>query len=683
MFQDYSIYPRWQWWVSGEEAVFTDACQFDESDFNYLSRRWEAAGWHYFYQHDEQGHTLVIASDSTRVQPIDAGPELRFQAEGGAREEDALSAWSATREIMPSSVALSSFNFKDPWPVWRDAPTLNQQGSTPHIESYEYTGAYGFNNAAAGYEQAKLRMEEMEAIGKFHQGEGNCRFIEPGRYFRLIDHFNHGRRGCGDPGGRDDFLILSVRHKIINNHRLHDKPEQSSYRNWLVCSRRDIPWRPGRNFNSRDTRILAPQTATVVGYSGPDSLCTDEYGRVRVQFHWDREGHHDDGSSAWIRAASAWAGAELGSAAIPRVGSEVIVQWLSGDPDRPIITGALANVRNMPAWSLPSQRALSGWRSRELAPERGNAPGGRGNHLVLDDTHERIQAQLKSDHQCSQLSLGYVTRIARTQGREDARGEGWELVTDAWGVARAARGMLITTEARRNAAGPIKGLDETAQRLNEAQQAQQHHARLAEQCGALDPEQHSDLLAALKQQNEAIAGKQAATAEHPFPELSTPQLVLASPAGIAATTAKSIHLAAQEHTVISTGANVSITANEGFFASLRKTFRVLVEKAGMKLIAVAGNIDIQALSNNIHLLAKLKITQTADQITITAKEQIVINGGGSYARFSGDGIELGTSGDFVVHAANDEFTSPKSINTQWVIPTQGGFDNEGVFLFSA
>lgn len=683
IFSDYSFYPRWAWQVSGEDPPMTDACQFNETDFNYLCRRWEAAGWHYFYRHDEQGHTLVVASDSSRCLAIDCGPEVRFHDQGGANEEDGIHRWACAREMMPASVALSSFNFKDPRPVWRDAPTLNQQGCVPHVESYEYAGAYGFRNADAGYEMAKLRMEEVEAIAKFYQGEGNCRYIEPGRYFRLVDHFNHGPHGRSDATGKDDFLILSVKHKAVNNVLQRESSERPRYEQWLTCTRRSIPWRPGRQFNSEDTRILAPQTATVVGPSGPDSIHTDEYGRVRVQFHWDRIGSNDDRSSAWIRVAGPWAGAELGSAAIPRVGSEVVVHWLSGDPDRPIILAAVANRWNMPPWTLPEQRALSGLRSRELAPGTGNAPGGRGNHLILDDTTEQLQVQLKSDHQCSQLSLGHLVRIERTQGREEARGEGWELATNAWGVARAGRGMLITTEARRNAGGPAKDLGETAQRLSLAQQALERHADFAEQCGALVSGEWSDMAAALHKQNNAISGKGSVAGSAAFPEFVTPQLVLASPVGIAASTDGSTHLSSTEHTVVSTGGSVAVTAGNSFFASVRNSLRLMVHRAGMKLIAAAGNIDMQALSDSIHLLAKLKITQTAGQITITAKEEILINGGGSYARFSGDGVEFGTSGDFIVHAANHEFTSPKSMNAQLVIPAQGGFDNAGAFLFSA
>jgi len=413
IFRDYGTYPQWDWHVTGDDPTMTDACQFDETDFNYLSRRWEAAGWYYWYEHNASGHKLIVGSDSTLAPALDGGATVRFHGEGGALEEDAIDRWSPVRHLMPSSFALNGFNFKDPRPSSITLPTLNQQGRVPEIESYEYGGAYAFRNNRDGDAQCRIRMEEIEAIAKHVEAEGNDRFLMPGRWFQLVEHFNHNVYGRGSEGGRNDFLILSVRHIATNNY-LEKEDEKPLYRNWLTCTRKRIPWRPGHHFNSTDTRILAPQTAIVVGPSGLDSIHTDEYGRVRVQFHWDREGDNDARSSAWIRVASSWAGAELGAAAIPRVGTEVIVQWLGGCPDRPIITGAVLNERNMPPWNVPAQQALTGLRSRELIPDGGNAPNGRSNHLVLDDTNGQIQAQLKSDHLHSQLSLGYITRVEIT-----------------------------------------------------------------------------------------------------------------------------------------------------------------------------------------------------------------------------------------------------------------------------
>ena len=674
IFGDYSTYPRWEWAVVGDDMRMTDACQFDETDFNYLSRRWEAAGWYYWYEHDADGHKLVVSDDSTQAARIDGEPFVRFHGEGGAQEEDAIDRWSPIRQVMPSSVSLSAFNFKSAMPTQVIVPTLNAQGNVPAIESHEFTGAYGFRNAADGDTLGRIRMEEMEAIGKWIEAEGNNRNMAPGRCFRLTDHFIHHADFGGQPD-KDTFLIISVQHVASNNY-LPQEEGNSRYRNRLTCTRKNIPWRPGRNFNSQDTKILAPQTATVVGPAGPDSVHTDEYGRVRVQFHWDRVGDNDDRSSAWLRVASAWSGAELGAAALPRVGTEVIVQWLGGNPDRPIIMGSVYNNRNMPPWTLPAQHSLSGLRSRELAPGSGNAAGGRGNHLVLDDTNERIQAQLKRDHQCSQLSLGHIARIDDTSGRKDVRGEGWELATDAWGTLRAGKGLIITTDARSNAGSHTKDLRETLARLANARQEQDAQGRLAEKAGAQEPDaQQSDVAVDLKAQHDAIKGIGGSPASGGFPELSEPALVLGSPAGVAVATSKSTHLASNDNTAITAGKNVSIAASNSLFASVRRTLRLFAHKAGMKLVAAAGDIDVHALSNSINLLAKLNITHAANRITIEAIEEVVISGGGSYATFGANGIEIGTGNGFVVHAAVAKFEGSKTRPiSNPALPIVDGFD---------
>lgn len=661
IFSDYSFYPQWEWRVTGDDPVWTDACQFDETDHNYLNRRWEAAGWHYWYEHTREGHKLIVGDNSTQASAIEGQVEVRFHAAGGAAEEDAIDRWSPVRHLAPSSVVLRGFDFKRPTPTEVSIPTLNRQGDVPDIEYNEYVGAYAFKDPSAGDALAKVYIEELEAASRYYEAEGNNRYLLPGHSFELTDHFNHSHYDFNRQLGRNDFLILAIHHTATNNY-LRPDDGQTAYRNRFTCLRKEIPWRPRRNFNSTITKILAPQTAIVVGPSGQDSIHTDEYGRVRVQFHWDRIGDNDEHSSAWIRVASSWAGAELGATAIPRMGAEVIVQWLDGNPDRPIITGSVYNERNMPPWSVPSQQALMGLRSRELAPNAGNIPGGRSNHLIFDDTHQEIQAQLKSDHRCSQLSLGHITRIDTTEGRKDSRGEGWEIATDAWGVARAGRGILITTEARNNAASHSKDMGETVQRLTAARAMQESQAELAQQNGALDIGQQASVADALKTQNDAIQGKGVLAGENRFPELSQPHLVLSSPAGIATTTAQSTHIASEANTAITTGKSVSITAGDGLVVSIKQTIRLFVHKAGMKLIAAAGDIDIKALSDSVNLLAKLNITAAANRIIINAKEEIIINGGGSYSRYSTAGIEHGTNGTFVAHATSHSLTAPKSVS---------------------
>lgn len=554
--------------------------------------------------------------------------------------------------------------------------SLNEQGDVAGHELYENAGAYGYANLQEGETLAQRRMEERDRATQYFEAEGNERAAQPGRTFKLAGHFSAlptppmPGQECKPGKGKRDYLIVAVTHTASNNYPagLHGKSE---YSNKLTCIRRDIRWRPGRRHNSEPCANPGVQTAIVVGPPGED-VHTDDLGRVKVQFHWDRLGQFDQASSPWIRVMMPMAGRYFGQMCLPRVGQEVVVQFLDGNIDRPIVVGVVYNRDNMPPWHLPAQRALAGLRSREF----GNANGG-SNHLILDDTNGGMQVQLKSDHQCSQLSLGSIHRIETSDGRLDARGEGWELATNAWGVARANRGMLITTEPRPNAAGQAKALSETVLRLNAAQQRQDDLAKLAEQCGAQAENEQTRAAAALKNQNDDIKGE--GGSQSGFPELAAPHLVLASPAGIEATTAGSTHVASENHTALTTGQDLAFAAGGGLFASVRQAIRMFVHKAGIRMIAAAGDIDVKALSDSINLLAKLNITHTAQTITINAKEEIVINGGGSYAKFSAGGIEQGTTGNFVVHAAKHRLIEPKNMAMNEATFPTGTLQGKGAF----
>ena len=674
----------WHVVMTGEDPRMTCANQYDETDYNHLHRRWEALGLMYWYEHRADGHTLWLSDKSTLAQPIDPtgiddSSEIPFRDKAGSLEDDGIREWSPARSIGSGQTTLVSFDYKNPVSQRASAESLNNQGDVFPYEVYENTGSDGFRTHSDGEKLAQQRMAERDANTQYFEARGNDRTAQPGRFFNLGDHFSaepqasrNGEAPRGSIADRD-YLILSVEHEASNNYQA-GPGAPSHYENTFRCVRKDIQWRPERHYNSQPCTYPGIQTAIVVGPAGSE-IHTDGYGRVKVQFHWDRLGKYDENSSPWLRVMSPGAGSEFGNIRLQRVGEEVAVLYLDANIDHPVILGALYNATHMPPWQLPEQHALSGLRSRELQAGEGS---GRSNHLVLDDTAGKIQAQLKSDHQCSQLSLGHIFRIEDHKGRQDERGEGWEIATDAWGVARAGKGMLITTEARPNASSHAKDMGETIQRLASAQQKQKNHAEVAEKNRAQESGQQSRVAASVKAQNDAVRGDGASSAKRSFPELSEPHLILASAAGIATTTAQSTHIASDGDTAITTGKSVAIAANDGFFASVVTTLRLFVQRAGMKLIAAAGDIDVQALSDSINLLAKLNITQTGNRIVINAKEDIVINGGGSYVTFSKAGIEHGTTGTFVAHAASHSFIDPKSLALASNEMEKGHFDQTPV-----
>ncbi|TDR27752.1 DUF2345 domain-containing protein, partial [Hydromonas duriensis] len=326
---------------------------------------------------------------------------------------------------------------------------------------------------------------------------------------------------------------------------------------------------------------------------------------------------------------------------------------------------------NLPPWQLPDNHALSGYRSRELSP--GNQSAGKSNHLILDDTQGQIQTQLKSDHQSSSLSLGYITRVENNKGRQEARGQGAELRSDGHIAVRAQQGLYIGTDARPDAAQHITDLKEVTEQLQKAQEQHESMSDVAIEHGAHDKSTDQKVVNdTLKAQNKAIKGSgQADPKTGTFPELQEPHVIVSSPAGIETSTPQSTHLWSGEHIAMTSGEHVSLSVGKSFLASAVETIRFFVYKAGMRLVAAGGDIDIKALKDSINVLAKLNITHTANKITITGKEEVMIVGGGSYSKWSGGGIEHGTAGGWVEHAAAHLMPGPKSKGSSLPIKQMG------------
>ena len=358
IFADYDM-ADWAPRHLGPDPQMTDACQFSETDHNYLHRRWEALGWHYWYEHRADGHTLVLCGDSTQAEPCDGPGSMSWEGTTGVRR-CGLWTFGGARSVASTVVAASSFDFKQPRAMHASAPSMNQQGQLTRMEVYDYAGAYGFANQQAGDDWVLRRMEEIEAAAKHFEATGDEDHGQCGRSFVLQGHQDLLKRM--DEPEDVEFLITDIHHEASNNYEAQQTTE-ADYRCRFNSLRKKIPWRPGRGHHSTEPKIYGLQTAIVVGPPG-EEIHTDEYGRVRVQFHWDREGQFDDKSSAWVRVASTWAGSNFGFMAVPRIGQEVIVQWLDGNPDRPLVTGRVYNQDNMPPWELPANKTQTGMLSR-------------------------------------------------------------------------------------------------------------------------------------------------------------------------------------------------------------------------------------------------------------------------------------------------------------------------------
>ena len=319
-------------------------------------------------------------------------------------------------------------------------------------------------------------------------------------------------------------------------------------------------------------------------------------------------------------------------------------------------------IRVASPWTLPSQQAISGIRSRELLPAGGNSSGGRSNHVLLDDTAGKIQAQLKSDHLHSQLSLGHITRIEDNQGRKDFRGAGFDLRTDGHGAIRANAGLLITTYGRQAANANMLSMEETTNQLSAAHDQHKNMGALAVHHLAHDQDEADAVQSSLQQQADDVSGNGHTRSADSHPEMQAAHLTLASPAGIESTTPGSTHSHSGAHHAITAGKHISLASAGSLLVAAGKNVGILANKA-MRLIAAKGKVQIQAQDNDIDILAQ-KILELIGKQGIILKSDNLIRlmvGGHAIQLTPGGGIEFLSPMAPQFHTAAVNLGNPKSM----------------------
>ncbi|WP_151636961.1 type VI secretion system Vgr family protein [Noviherbaspirillum aerium] len=395
--EDYQGIADYQFRLGGKYEPENYLVQYHESDAHFLHRLMERYGLFTYYEHRADGHTLVISDDSCNAAfcpPHQHHAKVEFNGGHRTHRTGGITQLSAQRSLQSSRVALNTFDFKAPSaPQYVEQPTLARQGDVPQLEVFDGNPAFMYRNVGEGAREAKQRMEVLEWQAKLFGGASDCRSLSPGRTFQLTEH--HWFDGHDDSDA--DFLVVSVSIDARNNHA--DRGNAPVYANSFSCIRRKIPYRPRRQH--KKPRMPGPQTATVVGPKGQE-IHTDPHGRIKVQFPWDRYGRHDERSSCWIRVSQPWAGAGWGTVAIPRIGQEVVIDYLEGDPDRPLCTGRLYNSAQPLPYALPGAAHVMGFKSR-------STPGGGGFcEMVI---HDRKGRELINIH--SQKDM--VTTVQHTQ----------------------------------------------------------------------------------------------------------------------------------------------------------------------------------------------------------------------------------------------------------------------------
>jgi type VI secretion system secreted protein VgrG len=658
--------------------------QHNESDAAFLGRLWKRRGIAWFIRSSQPGqsgssaapaHTLVLF-DAPQSLAQNAAGTARFHRDAATEARDGVINWSAVRTLKAGGITRQCWDYRQGRMMSAQSPANMQQGEAGNqfafsLDDYQVEAPHVGDDGEDYRRLGELRIQRHEYEAKCFHGESGVRDLCVGQWFRLDGHPDIDIH----PEEEREFVVTELSLTAENNlpkdideraQRLfsanswHQAQAQAAldqasgerevkYTNRFVCVRRGIPIVP-----AYDPRLDLPpvqlQSAIVVGPPGEEVHC-DELGRIKLRFPWTREQDHAGGAgasdtdrdSAWVRVVSHWASDRWGSISLPRVGDEVLVDFLGGDPDKPIVVGRVFGGRTTPpAFShtgeLPGNRFLAGIKSKEVQ-------GMRYNQLRLDDTPGQISAQLASEHGHSQLNLGCLTH-PRRDGEGQTRGEGAELRSDQSVVLRAARLMLLTTQAMLGAAGkqlerePLLALLEGSQGLLKelGEFAEQHQAM------PVDLASHQQLADDLKNAEQGDKPLIAQYAHGGF--------VSATPNSSVSYSGRQQTIVAQQHIQAVAGQRVNINAGKGI--------SLFAHQGGMKYIARAGKLDIQAQQDSIGIAADrdVKITATQGEIVIAAKKSLTLLCGGAYIKIADGRIEHGCAGEFMVKAGMHKWDGP-------------------------
>ncbi len=342
--------------------------QYRETDWNFVSRLLAEEGYFFFFQHTDSSHEMVISNDRTVHEEIPGEGTVPFGApDSGSASRERIHQMSYAEQVVPGKVALQDYNFQMPQV---DFSSEHESGEgEAELEVYDYPGVYAAPEQ--GQNLSQVRQEANEALRRGGHASSDCVRLIPGYTFTLSGHH---QTSLND----QEYLVTRITSDGATVTDLDEGRVSAvcDYSNSFTYIPAEVPFRPQQA--PVQTRVMGSQTAVVVGPAGQE-IHTNEQGQVKVQFHWDRLGQNDQQSSCWVRVAQPWAGDGYGFVWTPRIGNEVVVEFLEGDPDRPLITGSVYHVQNPPPLDLPAQQTRSTIKSR-------STPGGGGfNEIRFED----------------------------------------------------------------------------------------------------------------------------------------------------------------------------------------------------------------------------------------------------------------------------------------------------------
>ncbi len=356
--------------------------QYRETDFNFVSRLMEEEGIYFHFTHENGKHTLVMSDSDTHEEYPGYG-QIPFHAETDKVRKDHIHEWGFAREVQPGAYKLTDYDFKRPKASLLVASNLKESHAHSELEFFDYPGRY--TETGVGDHFVRGRIQEQHARFERCEGKGNARGIAVGHVFNL--------QGFAREDQNKQYLVVSANYHLFLDEYSSGSASQGSQQLFSCNFTGQDNARPFRAPRiSQKPLVHGAQTAVVVGPAG-EEIYTDQYGRVKVQFHWDRYGQKNQESSCWVRVSHPWAGKNWGMIAIPRMGHEVVVEFLEGDPDQPIIVGSVYNADMMPPYALPANATQTGILTRSSK----NGSTANCNELRFEDKKGSEQVFLHAE----------------------------------------------------------------------------------------------------------------------------------------------------------------------------------------------------------------------------------------------------------------------------------------------
>jgi type VI secretion system secreted protein VgrG len=670
--------------------------QYRESDLDFFIRLLASEGLNWRFEHATAQHRLIIF-DSRALAPATPGDDvIRFHGVRATERDDAIDGFSAQRRVAANGVAISSW---DPGQLL--APGFEQRsnldaGELPPLWLYDGSGERIVSERSGADTHSELMLQALERENKVFEGMGAARRLAAGHAFQLAQHERY-------PEGENAYTVLWVRHEARNNfdtgiaQDARGGIENGTYRNSFGCVRDTVAIVPA--LTAAPSKVTAPgaQCALVVGLANSVSTTTRDH-QVRIQFAWQRGSRPnagglahdtdsegcapgDERSGTWVRVAEGLAGPNWGTLFTPRVGTEVLVDFIEGDIDRPVIVSQLFTGQDLPPFSAGVESGvdhagtLSGIHSHSF-------DGGGFNQWQLDDTPGQVRTRLATSTANTQLNLGYLVQQSPGSSQRGAyRGSGFELRTDAWAVVRGGEGVLLSTSARarqgcgvsstqmdvHEAVSLLKGAEALGKTLGDA--AAQQEALFSKDASKaqsefikqLDPKAKGKHAGAVGGQTalKAKSGSRELDAEQPVEKFATPIVLMDSAASINWATPASTVLYAGQQLNWTTQSDLHMTAAHTVSSVAANAASLFTHGGGIQAIAGNGPVSLQAHTDQLEIVADKEVTVISvnDCIEIKAKQKIVLQAGQSAITLEGGNITFACPGKFSVKGGKHFFDS--------------------------